>query len=147
MVSMKKIQETMMTSIFNVFEKMFFVFLEPLDEDIQYDMVTSIKFTGVMKGEIKAYLSRGIVDIMAQNMLSIEPSEITDQTIEDCAKESINMIAGSFLNKLEPSQVFDLSIPDFEKRTGQFVKDSKATLSLSFDSDEQFMGVTLNLEA
>ncbi|MBP7233288.1 MAG: hypothetical protein KBA28_15310, partial [Syntrophaceae bacterium] len=84
---MKKIQETMMTSIFNVFEKMFFVFLEPLDEDIQYDMVTSIKFTGVMKGEIKAYLSRGIVDIMAQNMLSIEPSEITDQTIEDCAKE------------------------------------------------------------
>lgn len=147
MVSMKKIQETMMTSIFNVFEKMFFVFLEPLDEDIQYDMVTSIKFTGVMKGEIKAYLSRGIVDIMAQNMLSIEPSEITDQTIEDCAKESINMIAGSFLHKLEPSQVFDLSIPDFEKRTGQFVKDSKATLSLSFDSDEQFMGVTLNLEA
>jgi len=147
MVSMKKIQETMMTSIFNVFEKMFFVFLEPLDEDIQYDMVTSIKFTGVMKGEIKAYLSRGIVDIMAQNMLSIEPSEITDQTIEDCAKEAINMIAGSFLNKLEPSQVFDLSIPDFEKGTGQFVKDSEATLSLSFDSDEQFMGVTLNLEA
>jgi len=136
-----------MTSIFNVFEKMFFVFLEPLDEDIQYDMVTSIKFTGVMKGEIKAYLSRGIVDIMAQNMLSMEPSEITDQTIEDCAKESINMIAGSFLNKLEPSQVFDLSIPDFEKKTGQFVKDSKATLSLSFDSDEQYMGVTLNLEA
>jgi CheY-specific phosphatase CheX len=147
MVSMKKIQETLMTSIFNVFEKMFFVFLEPLDEDIQYDMVTSIKFTGVMKGEIKAYLSRGIVDIMAQNMLSMEPSEITDQTIEDCAKESINMIAGSFLNKLEPSQVFDLSIPDFEKKTGQFVKDSKATLSLSFDSDEQYMGVTLNLEA
>ncbi|HQP26133.1 MAG TPA: chemotaxis protein CheX [Smithellaceae bacterium] len=144
---MKKIQETLMTSIFNVFEKMFFVFLEPLDEDIQYDMVTSIKFTGVMKGEIKAYLSRGIVDIMAQNMLSMEPSEITDQTIEDCAKESINMIAGSFLNKLEPSQVFDLSIPDFEKKTGQFVKDSKATLSLSFDSDEQYMGVTLNLEA
>lgn len=147
MVSMKKIQEALMTSIFNVFEKMFFVFLEPLDEDIEYDLVTSIKFSGPMSGEIKAYLSRGIVDIMAQNMLSLAPSEITDQTIEDCAKEAINMIAGSFLNKLEPSQVFDLSIPDFEKTSGLLVKDSKTTLSLSFDSDEQLMGIALNLNA
>ena len=148
MANTKKIQELLMTSIFEVFEKMFFVFLEPLDEDIQYDMVTSIQFSGPVKGEIRAYLSRGVASIMAQNMLGLEPGDVTDQTLEDCAKEALNMIAGSFLNKLDSTQVFNLSIPQYEGKTGQFNqdKDSQAILNMTFDSDDQYMGVTMNLE-
>jgi CheY-specific phosphatase CheX len=146
MASTKKIQEMLMTSIFEVFEKMFFVFLEPFDEDIQYDMITSIQFKGPMKGEIKAYLSKGVASTMAQNMLGLEPQEITDRTMEDCSKEALNMIAGSFLNKLDATQVFDLSIPDYENKLGTFKKDGNATLNLSFDSDEQYMGIAMNLE-
>ena len=142
----KKIQELLMNSIFDVFEKMFFVFLEPFNEDIQYDMMTSIHFSGPMKGDIKAYLSRGVAAVMVQNMLGLEPKEVTDKTMEDCAKEALNMIAGSFLNKLDPANVFDLSIPEFEKKSGKFIKESHATLSLSFDSDDQYMGITMDLE-
>lgn len=147
MVNMKKIQEMLMNSIFEVFEKMFFVFLEPFDEDIRYDLVTSIRFNGPMKGEIRAYLSREVASTMVQNMLGLEPQDVTDKTMEDCAKESLNMVAGSFLNKLDSAHVFNLSIPECEKRTGQFKKDSNATLSLSFDSDDQYMGVAMNLES
>ncbi len=146
MVNMKKIQEMLMNSIFEVFEKMFFVFLEPFDEDIHYDLVTSIQFSGPMKGEIRAYLSRAVARTMVQNMLGLEPQEVTDKTMEDCAKEALNMVAGSFLNKLDATQVFNLSIPSYEKRSGQFKKDSDATLSLSFDSDDQPMGIAMNLE-
>ena len=143
----KKIQEMLMNSIFEVFEKMFFVFLEPFDEDIQYDMITSIQFSGPMKGEIKAYLSKGIASIMVQNMLGLELSEVTDKTREDCAKEALNMIAGSFLNKLERKKVFDLSIPAYEKKSDKLLKNSDAALSLTFDSDNQYLGIVMNLEA
>jgi CheY-specific phosphatase CheX len=146
MANMKKIQEMLMNSIFEVFEKMFFVFLEPFDEDIQYDMMTSIRFSGPVKGEIKAYLSKGVAGIMVQNMLGLETKEVTDKTMEDCAKEALNMIAGSFLNKLDAAHVFNLSIPEYEKKTGKFKIDSDATLRLAFDSDDRYMGVTMNLE-
>ena len=85
---------------------------------------------------------------MAQTMLGLEPGDVTDQTLEDCAKEALNMIAGSFLNKLDSTQVFNLSIPQYEGKTGQFNqdKDSHAILNMTFDSDDQYMGVTMNLE-
>jgi CheY-specific phosphatase CheX len=146
MANMKKTQEILMNSIFEVFEKMFFVFLEPFDEDIQYDMVTSIQFSGPIKGEVKAYLSRGIASIMVQNMLGLESKDVTGKTMEDCAKEALNMISGNFVNKLDATQVFDLSIPTYEKKSGKFKKDSDATVSLSFDSDDQYMGITMNIE-
>ncbi len=146
MDNMKKTQEVLMNSIFEVFEKMFFVFLEPLDEDVRYDLITSIHFSGPMKGEIKAYFSSGIAGIMVQNMLGLEPKEVTEKTMEDCAKEALNMIAGSFLNKLEPKKVFDLSIPAYEKAEGSFSKNPDLTLSLVFDSDDQRMGLTMNIE-
>ena len=75
MDNMKKTQEVLMNSIFEVFEKMFFVFLEPLDEDIRYDMVTSIYFSGPAKGEIKVYLSKRMAGTMVQNMLGLESGE------------------------------------------------------------------------
>lgn len=146
MDNMKKTQEVLMNSIFEVFEKMFFVFLEPLDEDVQFDMITSIHFSGPMQGEIKAYLSGGIAGIMVQNMLGLEPNEVTEKTMEDCAKEALNMIAGSFLNKLDPKKVFDLSIPAYNKTSGKFSKNPDLTLSLVFDSDDYRMGITLNIE-
>lgn len=145
MANMKKIQELLMNSIFEVFEKMFFVFLEPFDEDIEYNMMTSIRFVGPMKGEIRAYISDGVASVMAQNMLGLEPQDVTDKTREDCTKEALNMIAGSFLNKLDATQVFNLSIPRYEKITGQLKRDCDATLRLSFDSDDQYMGVTMSL--
>jgi CheY-specific phosphatase CheX len=146
MANMKKIQEMLMNSIFEVFEKMFFVFLEPFDEDIRHDMMTSIQFNGPVKGEIKAYFSKGVASVMVQNMLGLEPKDVTDKTMEDCAKEALNMIAGSFLNKLDARQVFDLSIPDYEKKTGTLKKESDVTLSLTFDSDDQYLGITMNME-
>lgn len=142
----KKIQEMLMNSIFDVFEKMFFVFLEPYDEDIEYDLMTSIQFSGPLKGEIKSYLSRGIASVMVQNMLGLEPKEVTDKTMEDCAKEALNMIAGNFLNKLEPKEVFDLSIPAYVKKSDKLSEDSHAALSLTFDSDNRYLGIVLNLE-
>lgn len=143
----KKIQEMLMNSIFDVFEKMFFVFLEPCDEEMKYDMSTSIDFTGSFKGSIRAYLSKGIANSMVENMLGLEADEITDKTREDCAKEALNMIAGSFVHKLDTSTVFDLSIPVYQKESGKFGMDSPGNINLLFDSDGLCLGISMNFEA
>ena len=140
----KKIQEMLMNSIFDVFEKMFFVFLEPCDEEIKYDLIASIEFSGPVKGNIRAYLSTGIANSMVENMLGLEGAEIKDKTREDCAKESLNMIAGSFVHKLDAGRVFDLSIPFSEKKSGRFGMESPGNVNLLFDSDGMSLGVSMS---
>jgi CheY-specific phosphatase CheX len=138
-----------MNAIFEVFEKMFFVFLEPLDEDVKYEMVTSIKFSGPVTGEMYVFFTRGVAETMVQNMLGVDLSGVTDKLIEDCTKEAVNMISGNFLQKYDSSKVFDLSIPVFENRTGVFAPQGevsgKADWNLSFESDESLMGVKMSI--
>ncbi len=147
----KKTQEILMNSIFEVFEKMFFVFLEPLDEDVKYDMISSINFTGAINGEIKVFFSLSLAETMVQNMLSLNRKDVTEKMIEDCAKEAVNMIGGNFLHKLDSSNVFDLSLPKFTKKPGVFVpqvqNQSEAIWNLSFESDKNFMAVSVSTSA
>lgn len=149
MANTKKIQEILMNSIFEVFEKMFFVFLEPTDEDVKYNMISSINFTGPVKGNIEVFFTRGIAAAMVQNMLGVDAAGVTDKLIEDCAKESVNMIGGNFLQKYDAAKVFDLSIPVFKNKSGMFSPQKESadhanSLNLSFESDENLMGVKMN---
>ena len=81
-----KIQEVLMNAIFEVFEKMFFVFLEPVDEDVKYDMIASINFTGPVNGEIDVMLTSDLADAMVQNMLGVGEGGATPQLIEGLRK-------------------------------------------------------------
>lgn len=151
MENTKKIQTMLMNAIFEVFEKMFFVFFEPLDEDVKYDMISSIKFTGQVSGEIKIFFSTGLLEIMVQNMLSVHQKDVTENMMEDCAKEAVNMIGGNFLHKIDSSKVFELSIPMFAKNTGVFVpqiqNQPETVWNLAFESERNFMAVSVNTSA
>jgi hypothetical protein len=61
----------------------------------------------------------------------------------------VNMISGNFLQKYDSSKVFDLSIPVFEKKTGIFTplreSTSETVWNLSFESEENMIGVTLSI--
>jgi CheY-specific phosphatase CheX len=149
MANTKKTHDLLMNAIFEVFEKMFFVFLEPLDEDVKYDMVASINFTGPIKGEFHVFFTRGVAEAMVQNMLGVDADGVTDKLIEDCAKEAVNMISGNFLQKYDSSKVFDLSIPLFENKSGVFRQQEEAssenTWNLSFESEESLLGVKMSI--
>jgi CheY-specific phosphatase CheX len=142
---MKEMNEIMRAAIFDVFERMYYVFLEPLhDEYSDYAMGSSIKFDGASHGELIILVSEGLAKTMVQNLLGIESKEITEQDIEDCVKEAANMICGSLLGKLDQTKVFDLSIPLFMRRPKGFGQGSKAC-SLCFDSENGRFGATLSL--
>ncbi len=147
MVNIKKIKEMLTTAIFEVFEKMFYVFSEPLQSDGEgYQMKSTINFSGPVSGEIQILLNRAIAETMVKNMLGLEEKEINEPIIADCVKESINMICGNFVRKLDSEKVFHLSIPTFEMTSEKIThgqKESDQQVRLTFAADNGNMEVIM----
>jgi CheY-specific phosphatase CheX len=139
MENIKKTEETLMRSIFEVFEKMFFIFAEPSRDPMRScRMKATIGFEGPFPGDMEVRISNDLLKRMATNMLNLEEEEVTDAVMEDCLKEAINMVCGSFLRKVEPDHVFQLSIPVFEKVAADPGNDKQgpSEIRLSFASED-----------
>ena len=139
MANIKKIKEMLMTAIFEVFERAFFVFAEPAQEaDADYQIRATIRFRGPMTGAMQISMSNDLGKAMAANMLSLDEGEATDPVIADCIKECINMVCGSFVRKVDPDHVFHLTIPGFElisERSGEMDAQSESSLRLAFNTE------------
>ncbi|HPL63818.1 MAG: chemotaxis protein CheX [Syntrophales bacterium] len=127
----------MLEAIFEVFEKMLFIFLEPSTEKISgLDLGASISFQDdKLQGEMRLLFSTDLAVHMAQNILNPEDGRVTEEQIEDCVKEAVNMVCGNYLSKLDPRRVFDLAIPVFLKKPGKTVSGDQA-FRLDFASDD-----------
>jgi len=144
---MQKIKEMLMESIFEVFEKMYYVFLEPLDVDqAGYDMTASIAFHGTTEGEIRVLISKRLAEKMVQNMLNVGEEGVTVKLMEDCLKEAVNMICGNFLRKFDSSRVFNLTLPAFDGNAAVLdYRGSALPLRLAFESEGDGIGVSMNI--
>ncbi len=142
----KKIRETMTSSIFEVFEKMFYIFLEPLDIRYDgYDIQTAISFKGTISGHVMILFSKEIARAMFQNMLGVEDDNIARQDMEDCSKEAINMVCGNFLRRLYDTQVFNLSMPTFTEYKSENLELDDDICRMDFDSDNGKIGVMMKI--
>jgi CheY-specific phosphatase CheX len=134
------------SSIFEVFEKMFYIFLEPLYVRYDgYDMGAAISFKGTISGDVRILLSKEIAKTMVQNMLGLEDGDIAGKDIEDCSKEAINMVCGNFLSKLYNTQLFDLSMPTFKDYQSENLESGDAICRMDFDSDSGKIGVMVKV--
>ena len=138
----------MMTkAIFEVFEKMFYIFSELTQfGGVNYQMKSTINFSGPVSGEIQILLDRAIAETMVKNMLGLDGDEINESIMADCIKESINMICGNFLCKLDPNRVFHLSIPTIEMNSEDLCYSQKGNdqaLQLNFVSDNGNIAVVM----
>jgi CheY-specific phosphatase CheX len=140
MANINRTKEMLMKAIFEVFERMFFVFAEPVMEaGADYQIRANIRFSGPMEGAMQISMSEDLAKIMAKNMLSLEDGQVTDPVIADCVKECLNMICGSFVRKIDPDHVFQLAIPSFDlvsDRSGGMDEQSDSFLRLVFDTEE-----------
>ncbi len=115
MANTERIKKILLNSIFEVFEKTFFVFLESSEKECtDYRWFSAIRFFGDIDGDLKVYFTKGIVDLMVTNMLNLEHGDVNDKLREDCVKEATNIICGDFLRQMDSAKVFDLSLPSFE---------------------------------
>jgi CheY-specific phosphatase CheX len=137
MENIRKIEEMLLSSIFEVFEKMFFVFAEPLREAAPpCPLKAVIGFeSGLLKGDMRISLTPALARTMARNMLSLEEDEITEPIMADCVKESINMICGSFLRKVDPVHGSSMSIPTYEVMAGGADRRMESGVQLVFATE------------
>lgn len=141
---MTNMNNLMMDAIFEVFEKMFYIFLEPLSaDDRRGDLAVLIRFDGDPSGVVTMNLSQGMAVRMAQNMLGLEEEELQGEILQDCAKEALNMICGNFLRKIAPAGVFHLSIPEMGGAEAQGPGEiaGGASMGFLFDADGEWIGI------
>jgi CheY-specific phosphatase CheX len=150
MEATQMIRKILTTSTFDVFEKMFFIFLEmSATGKPQYDLVTSIRFSGPFDGEIRLGYSDSLVLAMLENMLSVDQSDVTREMREDCAKEAVNMIGGQFLRTLDSTKIFHMDVPVCLPGTSDVQQDSSGqdlVQRLNFESEKGHLYILAKLK-
>lgn len=112
-------EKALKTAIFETFEKMFYIFLEPAEASPgRGDMETAVRFQGALNGQLTLSFSDGLARTMVRNMLNCGAGDITDDALEDCAREAANVVGGRFLTAVENRKACDLSIPVFRRSPG-----------------------------
>ena len=106
-------------TVAEVFQTMFFTFLEPLDDvplegdwepDVEFVMA-SIAHTGALTGEYNFYFPMRLAKDITLNFLGIDESELEQKQIVDTVAEVANMTVGSLLGKRDPLGACTLGIP------------------------------------
>ena len=144
---MENVRKILKESIFEVFERMFFIFLEPGGRVLVHDYETSIGFDGPLRGSIRILLSLPVARLMVRNMLGISDEKEIERHVEDCVKEAANMVCGNFLVNLDASKKFTMSLPVFSAKPGKQPAVSEGVHAFDFDCEAGKMGVVLTLEA
>ena len=103
-----------------VFETMFFVFLEPLrsvpaDCNVQTPkpyVAAQVEFFCDSTGFVRIYFPLVLAQNITSNFLGVDASEIDLKRIKDAMGETVNMVMGSLLGKLDPHGQCTLGIPE-----------------------------------
>jgi hypothetical protein len=142
------VKKALTAAIFEAFEKMFYIFLEPAPENgFVYEIEASVQFEGAFGGQMKMFFSRKLAVAMVVNLLNRQSDGVANEDLEDCAREAVNVICGSFLTKLENRRAFRLSVPECRCGTVNIhrnrVEDHEYWLD--FDADGERLGVLVDL--
>ncbi len=143
---MENIREILKESIFEVFEKMFFIFLEPGGRVLVHDYETSIGFDGPRRGKIRILLGLPVARLMVRNMLGITDEKEIGRHLEDCVREAANMVCGNFLVNLDASKKFTMSLPSFSAKPGPAPAVLEGVHAYDFDCEAGKMAVILTIE-
>ena len=143
---MENVKGVLTESIFEVFERMFFIFLEPGGRAPVHDCEAAIRFDGPRRGVLRILFTRPVARLMVRNMLGLGNGDVTEPHVEDCAKEAVNMVCGNFLVNLDASKKFNMSLPEFSARPGQPPAASEGVYAFDFECEDGKMGVILEIE-
>jgi len=106
------------TAVKEVFEKMTFTDVEPLEPYwanslvLEGDLAGAIDFSGDFSGRLVICCTRPFVVDVTANMLGVDGSEVAEAQVEDTVKELTNMTIGNILSTMDKEKVLaKLAIP------------------------------------
>ncbi|MCX7634488.1 MAG: chemotaxis protein CheX [Syntrophales bacterium] len=133
-----KLRNMLIGAVNEVFEKMYFIFLEVMEnaEICGEALQVAVSFSEPGTGRITGSFPPALAEEMVSNALGLKTAEITDQIQRDCLKECMNMVGGAFLQRLYPEAIFRMSLPFFpmEKPTGPAGSASGENIRVAFDA-------------
>lgn len=144
---MENVKGILAESIFEVFERMFFIFLEPGGAAPVHDCETAIRFDGPRRGTLRIRLGRPVAKLMVRNMLGLDNEAVTEPHMADCVKEAANMVCGNFLVHWDASKKFTMSLPEFSASPCRTPAAPRDAVTFDFDCEAGKVGVVLELQA
>jgi CheY-specific phosphatase CheX len=100
---------------------------------------SSVTVAGPQAFRIGLEVPQTLARKMAANFLGAEELEISPEEMEDILKETTNMIAGSFLSKLEASAAFKLQTPLIQALAVPQKNKKEVEKRLRFEVEEEVM--------
>lgn len=118
---MTTLTPTMMTSISEVMETMFFLPLEE-QEGSQVEEVLgtgplhacTIDFSGAFTGTMALIAQEPLLYAMAENFMGEDRESLAPKDLEGTLQEALNMIAGNCFSQVNPDAVVDLGVPQIK---------------------------------
>ena len=136
MIEQKTYHDTVLEAAKEVFETMIFMEIEPaeLDPNAECDdmLMGSITFRGSLDGCLVVSLCRPCAEVVARNMLAMEPdSPISNEEVCDAVGEVANMVMGSIKSRiLDTFPEIEVSIPSVitgRELTGPMIEGAEKT--------------------
>ncbi len=115
-----KFRQVVYDTFSEVFETMFFTFLEPVEEipgtdtfsDNEDYIRANISYHGPESGSVSLLMPQRLTKKITMNFLGADEEDITNEQIMDAAKETANMVVGSLLGRIDPGGKTKLHIPE-----------------------------------
>jgi len=162
----EEIRKAAIAAVLNIFETMFFTFLEPADgnrpleealkeQEKESDLLlelhspwfikSEIHFTGLQAGFLRLFIPYDLSETLTMNFMGFE-QEVTESQIVDMAGELTNMICGNLFSSLDKSSVYVLSSPSTQKIFLQerLERIDSSDINLNFLTEGQ--QITLNIQ-
>lgn len=132
------LRNTFIGAVNEVFEKMYYIFLEIKDPGkLDHCKTMAVSFAGSATGMITGRLNTSLIDQMIFNALGVKMEDITEGLREDCVKECMNMTCGAFLQRFNPDTHFTMSLPFCppERKPDTGRGESGISLRVAFEAD------------
>jgi Chemotaxis phosphatase CheX len=147
---MKNLMTTVMTSISEVLETMFYLPVE-FREALAVDEIEAIKkgiktgcelkVSGSFAGTFQLFIPNPLLLNMTQNFMGEDPEDCTKEYQEGTLKEALNMIIGNTLKSMDTETPPDLDIPEIIDISGM---DTGSVIAIETIDGTMIMQVKLN---
>jgi hypothetical protein len=162
------IRKATVSAVLNIFETMYFTFLEPMGENLQQSeevteqekesdllplsedagwLKSEIHFNGPNSGFLRLFIPYDFSEMLTKNFMGFE-EEVTESQILDMAGELTNMICGNLFSSLDKSSVYTLSSPSTQKMNLQekLINVASGDLVLNFITEGWQVAIDIQFE-
>ncbi len=147
MINLKEMEPLIFDALSDAFENMAFMEVNRTENvlteaELAKYICSSLTFNATFEGVILLYLTYDLLAQIAEDLYSLDASEITEQVEHDILGEINNTFVGEYLSKIVPeNETFTMGLPEVKKN--DFSQDDDGKIILHYLVEEWQIRVEL----